>query len=152
MSKQFVDLDNARLAEQKQVMRNIEDAAHCPFCAENLAKYHKRPILKEGKYWLVTENQWPYQHTKHHFLLIYKKHVENITELTPPAGAELIELAQWLIKKYQIPGGGLVMRFGDTNYSAGTVNHLHAQLLQPDIHAPGYASAPVRVKIGKTKK
>ena len=149
-TKKFVDLDNARVDDQKSVMRTIINAEHCPFCLENLHKYHKQPILKEGKYWLLTTNQWPYQNTKIHLLLIYKTHVETLGELDPAAGVELLEFAQWAEKEYAIPGGGLAIRFGDTNYSAGTVAHLHAQLLQPDIDAPNYDEKPVKVKIGKT--
>lgn len=148
----FVDIDNARVDEQRRVMSEIIDAAHCPFCLENLRQYHKQPILKEGKYWLLTTNQWPYEHTKVHLMLIYKEHVEHLSEMNPSAGVELIELAQWAVKEYSIPGGGLAMRFGDTNYSAGTVAHLHAQLLQPDIDAPDYDDKPVKVKIGKMWK
>jgi len=148
----FVDLDNARVDEQRQVMREIEDADHCPFCAENLAKYHHESILKTGKYWLVTKNQWPYPHTKHHFLIISQTHVNKLSELDPEAGKELIELSAWIEQEFKIPGGGLVLRFGDTNYSAGTVHHLHAQIIEPDIHHPEFDEKPVKVKIGKTKK
>jgi len=148
----FVDIDNARLDDQRVVMQEIIDADHCPFCLENLEKYHKEPFLKEGKYWVVTKNQWPYEHTKLHLLFISKKHVTTLTELEQAAGTELIELAQWAVKEFEIPGGGLVMRFGDTEYSAGTVAHLHAQLLYPDIEAPDYDEKPVKVKIGKMWK
>lgn len=143
----FIDLDNARLEEQKQVMQDIMTEGHCPFCTENLKKYHKMPILQEGEYWLVTENQWPYENTKHHFLLIYKEHAVDLAGLADEAGIELIKFVKWLEQTYQIKGGGFAMRFGDTDYSAGTVNHLHVQFIMPDIHKDGYK--PVRVKIGK---
>jgi ATP adenylyltransferase len=149
--KKFVDLDNARVEEQKKVMEDIADANHCPFCLENLQKYHKKPILKEGEYWLLTENQWPYENTTIHLLAIYKQHVTDLASLDPEAGKELLEMMQWAETEFKIPGGGFVVRFGDTDYSAGTVNHLHAQLLQPDIHAPTYLDKPVKIKIGKTK-
>jgi len=145
----FVDLDNARKDEQKKVMKDIIDAGHCPFCSENLRKYHKKPIIKETTYWLVTTNQWPYDNTKHHFLLIYKKHAIALQELDLEAGKELFEISGWLTKEYLIPGGGLVMRFGDTNYSAGTVAHMHAQFVVPDIKKEGFES--VRIKIGKKR-
>lgn len=148
----FVDLDNARVDEQREVMRDIIDAEHCPFCPENVQKYHKQPILKVGTYWLVTANQWPYEHTKLHLLIILKKHGERLADMPVEAGCELIELAQWAEQEYKMPGGGLAIRFGDTNYSAGTVAHLHAQLLQPDIDAPDYDEKPVKVKIGKMHK
>lgn len=147
MSKQFVDLDNAREDEQRQVMKDIIDSKHCPFCLENLRKYHKQQILKDGKYWLVTPNQWPYENTQYHFLAILKEHAEKLSEVPSDAGKELFELMAWLEKEYDVPGGGFAMRFGDTNYSAGTVNHLHVQFIVPDIKKPGFE--PVRVKIGK---
>lgn len=145
----YIDIDNAREDDQRSVMENIAEAAHCPFCRENLAKYHQQPILKEGKFWIVTTNQWPYEHTKHHFLLIYKVHALNLGDLSPAAGQELFKLVAELEKDCQFKGGGLAMRFGDTDYSAGTVNHLHVQLIEPDFSAPDFE--PVRIKIGKSK-
>jgi diadenosine tetraphosphate (Ap4A) HIT family hydrolase len=151
-ANQFVDLANARVDDQRHVMQTIIDADHCPFCQENLEKYHKQPILKEGEYWLVTTNQWPYDHTTVHLLIILKMHGERLVDLPSDAGRELIELAQWAEQEYHIPGGGLALRFGNTDYSAGTVSHLHAQLLQPDINASDYDQKPVKLKIGKMWK
>jgi len=151
MAKKLVDLDNAREKKQLEVMKKIIAQGHCPFCLDNLRKYHKQPILKETKYWILTPNQWPYKHTKVHLLAIYKEHAEKLSELNPQAGVELIKLMQWAEKHYQAPGGGWCMRFGNSNYSAASVAHLHVQFLVPDIDAPDYLDKPVRVKIGKTK-
>lgn len=148
----FVDFDNARYADQTAVMEQSEAAGLCPFCMENLSKFHKEPIEWEGKYWVVTKNGWPYVNTKIHLLVILKEHQESIDELSEAAAAELFTALKWAVAKYQIPGGGLAVRFGDTNYSAGTVLHLHAHIIQPDIHAPNYADNPVKFKIGKYKK
>jgi diadenosine tetraphosphate (Ap4A) HIT family hydrolase len=144
---QFINLANARETEQKSVMKDIADAKHCPFCRENLCKYHQQPILKEGQFWLVTTNQWPYRHTKHHFLLIYKVHAVSLSDLSPAAAQELFELIAEIEQSYAIKGGGLAMRFGDTDYSAGTISHLHVQLIEPDIESPNFV--PVRIKIGR---
>lgn len=152
MDRQHVDIGNARVDEQRDVMQQIITDGVCPFCRENLSEYHKLPILKETEHWLLTNNQWPYKHTKHHFLAIYKEHVEHLSGLEPQAGAELLELAQWLEAEHSFPGGGLVMRFGDTKHSAGTVLHIHAQLLVPDVDHPNYMEKPVRVKIGSTNR
>ncbi len=146
--KQFIDIENTRTDVQKKVMADIADAQHCPFCSENLAKYHTQPILRETKYWLLTKNQWPYAHTKVHLLAIYKTHAERLAELAPEAGEDLLELMQWAEAKYDVPGGGWAMRFGDTNHSAGTVLHIHAQFLVPDLESAGFE--PVRIKIGKS--
>lgn len=142
----FININNAREDDQVEVMQKIADQAHCPFCPENLRLYHKQPILKEGQYWIVTNNQWPYKHTKHHLLLIHKTHVTRLTDLTSEAGAELFDFIKELEQELQIQGGGLALRFGDTDFSAGTVNHLHAQLVEPDIMAADFE--PVRIKLG----
>ena len=147
MKKTFVDLENTRYDDQRDVMREIENAEHCPFCMENLKKYHKQPIIDEGDYWIVTPNQWPYKNTKVHLLLILKKHGENLEDISSEAAAELFELATKMSTKYAVKGGALALRFGDTNYSAGTVNHIHVQFIQPDITTPNFK--PVRIKLGK---
>ncbi|NLG06085.1 MAG: HIT family protein [Candidatus Pacebacteria bacterium] len=146
VKNQFINLANAREEEQKSVMSDIADAKHCPFCREHLAKYHQQTILREGKFWIVTTNQWPYKNTKHHFLLIYKVHATDLSDLSPAAGQELFELVAEMERAYAIKGGGLAMRFGDTDYSAGTISHIHVQLIEPDITNPDFV--PVRIKIG----
>jgi len=145
----FVDLDNARLDEQRQVMTEIANQEHCPFCLENLQKYHKQETLKEGEYWIITPNQWPYEHTQVHLMAIYKKHAEKLQELEPAAGAELISLFAEIEREMNIPGGGLAMRFGDTTYSSGSVKHIHAQFIIPNLDEPDFES--IRFKIGKSR-
>lgn len=142
----FININNARKADQIEVMGKIAENGHCPFCKENLKNYHKQPILEEGKYWFVTTNQWPYKHTKHHFMLIYKEHAVRLADLDDEAGKELFILIKKLEKEYHFEGGGLAIRFGDTDFSAGSVNHLHAQLVVPDAMAKDFE--PVKIKLG----
>ncbi|EKD47351.1 MAG: hypothetical protein ACD_66C00104G0002 [uncultured bacterium] len=145
----FVDIDNAREVEQIELMKQIMESGECPFCLENLKKYHRTPVLKETEHWLLTRNAWPYDNTREHFLIILKTHKERLRELSPDEGADFFRLMVWAEKKFDLPGGGLVMRFGDTVYSAGSVKHLHAQLIVPDIDKPGFK--PTRIKIGKAR-
>lgn len=142
----FININNSREDDQIEVMKKIADRAHCPFCEKNLRLYHKNPILREGKYWLVTKNQWPYKHTKHHLLLIYKKHAVKLTELDSAAGTEMFDLIKELEQNFAFEGGGFAMRFGDTDFSAGTVNHLHVQLVVPDAMSEDFE--PVKIKLG----
>ena len=136
----FINLIHSRREDQKKVMTDIAQAGHCPFCAENLSKYHKKPILKEGKFWTLTDNQWPYEKIKHQLLAIYKTHIEHISEMDPMAGLELISLFQEEASKRNIPGGAIAMRFG-SNKEHGTygnsVLHLHAHLIEPDLDKLG---------------
>ncbi|HZS43160.1 MAG TPA: hypothetical protein VFA52_02995 [Candidatus Paceibacterota bacterium] len=148
----FVELSNARREDQKKVLEQIIADGVCPFCRENLVKYHKNPILKEGKYWLLTENQWPYIYTKHHYIAIYKTHQESIIDIDSEAGSELIKLFQELVRQENIPGGAVAIRFGSNskfgNYGS-SVRHIHAHLIEPDLENP--EKIAIKFKIGDPK-
>ncbi|MFA6503241.1 MAG: HIT domain-containing protein [Candidatus Paceibacterota bacterium] len=124
-----VNLAHARTAFQSAVMKRIVRDKVCPFCMEHFLKYHTKPIIKEGKYWVLTENFEPYKGSKHHLLAVTKKHVQHFEDLSPAAQAELFQLVGDEARKRGIKGGALFMRFGDTDYTGGTVEHLHAQLV-----------------------
>jgi diadenosine tetraphosphate (Ap4A) HIT family hydrolase len=148
----YITLSNARSDAQRAVMKEIEDRRECPFCIENLTKYHKNPILKEGKFWLLTENQWPYDKVKNQLLAIYKTHIEHLTEMDPEAGAELISMFAEEAKERSIEGGGIAIRFGsspDGNYGS-SVLHIHAHLIEPDLKALGETEA-WKFKFGQPK-
>lgn len=146
-------MDNIRREDQKKVMDEIAEQKHCPFCPENLLKYHKKPIIKEGKYWVLTDNQWPYEKIKHQLLAIYRSHIEHISEMEPAAGAELIELFKDEAVKRNIPGGGIAIRFGSNpehGSYGNSVLHIHAHLIEPDLEALAPDEA-WRFKFGQPK-
>lgn len=126
-----------RRKDQKEIMKKIKNEGHCPFCIENYKKYHKKPIIKEGSFWIITDNQWPYKNVKHQILAIYKYHIEHIKEMDPEAGKELFSLFKEVSKKRNIPGGCIAIRFGSSpigNYG-NSVKHLHAHLIEPDLES-----------------
>ncbi|OHA26991.1 MAG: hypothetical protein A3C06_04460 [Candidatus Taylorbacteria bacterium RIFCSPHIGHO2_02_FULL_46_13] len=135
----FINMDTVRLESQRKTMEEIKKQDHCPFCIENLAIYHKNPILKEGKFWLLTENQWPYANIKHQLLAIYKTHVEHIKDLDPEAGRELFEMFGQESAKRNMSGGGIAIRFGSSEYGnyGSSVYHIHAHLIEPDLQTLG---------------
>lgn len=148
----LVNPRNSRTDRQRQTMEEILKQGICPFCPENLLRFHGRLILKQTRHWVLTENQWPYENTRVHLLAIYRtRHIESIGEMEPRAGRELIRLAKWVEQSYGLPGGALAlgMRFGDTETSGATVRHLHAQILSAaitDRTNPRYQ--PVRFRAG----
>jgi ATP adenylyltransferase len=147
----FVNLDNTFRPDKSgdaygKVIEKIQKDNVCPFCPENLSKYHKNPILKEGKYWLLTNNMYPYEGAKYHAILIHKSHITSVAEISADAWAELKTLTDWFIKEKNIPGGALLLRFGDTAYTGASVSHLHAQLVSPDGEKKD--RKPIRARIG----
>ena len=119
--------------DYKKVIGEIKKEGVCPFCPENLARYHKNPILAEGEYWLLTDNMYPYKGAKHHILLVHKKHTETVLDLPKEELTELFDLVRSETKKRGIKGGTFFMRFGDTTYTGASVSHLHANLISPDV-------------------
>lgn len=124
-----VNLSHARTPFQRAIMKKIVRDKVCPFCMEHFLKYHTKPIIKEGRFWVLTENFEPYKGSKHHLLAVSKKHAQHFEKLSPAAHAELFKLFGDEARKRKILGGAIFMRFGDTDYTGGTVEHLHAQLV-----------------------
>lgn len=145
-----VNLSHARSPEQHSTMEDILERGKCPFCLDQLHLYHKKPILREGEHWVVTENQWPYEDTRIQLLFITKVHAERLVDLPPEAGKELFEFLQWAEFNYQVKSGAYFMRFGDTRYNGATVNHLHIHFVVPDFEKPGFEK--LHVKIGSKPK
>lgn len=135
----MIHIENARTPEQFSVMGQIQKDNVCPFCRENLDKYHKRPILKEGKFWIITENQWPYEGAKTQLLAIANRHIELFEEITEEESSELFKLFQLVAKEKNIVGGTFAMRFGSSEKGyASSVKHLHAHLIEPDLEKPDH--------------
>lgn len=139
-----VDPRNARTDGYKQIMQDIVTDGSCPLCPP--MKWHPNPILKDNGGWIITENSHPYPNTRHHFITVSKKHIETLEEFTSQDLESILDLAKWACQEYNIKGGGLTMRFGDTLYTGATIKHLHAHLIVPKVE-DGQVS-PVYFPIG----
>lgn len=145
----FVNLNNARTDEQRQIMEKIKEEEYCPFCPEYYSKSKLEPIIKQGKHWHIRKNRWPYKNTRVHLIFIHNIHIERISEISPGAAEELFDLAKWAEKKYRMPFGAIGLRFGDIHKNGATVLHLHVHMIAAKItnrDNPGYL--PVRFRMG----
>jgi len=131
--------------EYQKVMKEIVAEGVCPFCPETF-KWHTKPILKRFGGWLITENFSPYENAKFHFLIVGEIHKEKISEFTPSDWKSITDLIAWVTEKYNIKGGGVTMRFGDSLYTGATVKHLHLHLISPVV--AGGKAKPVYFPIG----
>lgn len=133
-----VDPVYARTTEYREQLEEIAAEGVCPFCLEHF-RWHPHPILRQGEYWFATRIRDNYQNAKVHFLIILISHKEHITDLSPAEWGELGEMVSWLSLEDNLPGGGLAidprfaMRFGPTEYTGASVQHLHAHLIQPEL-------------------
>ncbi len=147
MVKKVVDPHYAKDPEYKQVIETIASEAKCPFCPDNF-KYHKNPILRTVGDWQITKSSWPYPGTQHHLLLIATKHHERLSELTSADWMAIGQLVTWAESEFELPGGALAMRFGETHYTGATVCHLHVHLLVPELDPQTQRATAVHFPIG----
>lgn len=137
-------VEHSRSDEQRQVLEQIIADGVCPFCLENLKKYHGNPVTIISDHWIVTENQWPYDNALIQLLIIPKRHVENWTDLTEEELLDWAKIVKDALKEYRIESGAVCTRFGNLKQSGASVAHLHSQII---VQHP-FASEPIRYKIG----
>lgn len=127
MSDNLMNLGNARVPAQRAQMEEIARRGICPFCPEHLLAIHAAPIEWQGEWWSVTKNDYPYEGTETHYLLILRPHMTRVDELPPEAmtefGAHIARLSK------EVPGGAVLMRWGDISMTGASIAHLHAHFI-----------------------
>ena len=130
--KAQVDVRNANVlprAGYSDTLTKITEEGICPFCETNLLRHHSKPILFKNKEWIATKNAWPYEGSRHHFLLISRRHIEDANDASPDMWKFLGAAYKKLCTEYKLKGSTLFMRSGDTRYTSASVRHLHAQII-----------------------
>lgn len=137
---QVATLVYCRTYEQFRTMLEGYRAGKCAFC-DPLDPEKNRIVLEAQKDtdgertngWRMWLNPFPLDHTFLHLVMAPKRHVapgDDITLADFEAMGVLFLRAQ---KQYGLTGGGFVMRFGTPLQSSGTVLHLHANIIIPDL-------------------
>jgi len=141
MEKHICKEHGNRTSEQGAVMERIEKDGVCPFCVDfcrgQKPRYHTKPIIKETRWWVLTENFHPYEGSVHHLLFVCKRHAERLVDLKICEIWDAFRLFQWTEKEYQLEGGTLLLRFGDPERTGASVQHLHFQLVAGDSRKNG---------------
>ncbi len=122
-------LPAARSEDQRAYMEGLEAAGVCVFCPEHFEAYHREPIAFSGEHWYVTENDYPYEGTAAHYLIVPHAHVTSFDELPDAAGAELWAIKRTLKERLAPLAVATVERSGDMRYNGGSVAHLHTHFV-----------------------
>lgn len=144
------NLSAARKKDQLERMIELQKNKICAFCPENISEATDSPIEIETKHWLVKKNDYPYDNTSYHLLVIPKKHVKTISDLTKVAKAEFLDLISQVESKYKFKSYALGMRSGDMRFNGGSVEHLHAQVIVGKVTKVPHE--PVRFKMSSQPK
>ena len=124
-------LPAARSDDQRAWMEQLEEQGTCVFC-------QREPAEIAGEHWYVRANDFPYEGTAAHYLIVPYAHVRSFDELPDEAGAELWALKRELKRRLGDPvATATVERSGDMRYNGGSVAHLH-------IHFVALGEAPAK--------
>lgn len=134
----------ARSEDQLKEMQRLAGQGICIFCPENIHQDSEKVEL-ETDHWMLKKNRYPYKNTKYHLILIPKKHVKNISELSDAAQREFLPFAARCAQKYKLKSYAVAMRSGDMRYNGGSIEHIHAHLVVGDTDDPNHQ--PVRFKL-----
>jgi ATP adenylyltransferase len=110
---------NFRVDEQLAEMRRLEDEGICLFC--------------------------PYRETRLHLLLVPDEHVTDMADLSEDAQRDFWTALRWVKFRYRLAHYGLAARNGDSEFTGGTIRHLHIHLLQGDVDDPAHQGVRVRL-------
>ena len=143
--KILVDDRYAKTGRYRKDLKEASEAKECPLCT---LRWHTNPILKRKGGWFITRTTQPYKNTKWHFLLIAKKHVEDIELLKENDLSEVLSLIKWAKKEFNIKGGGVTLRFGETLFTGATIFHLHFHFIAPLLNKKKTGAMVVQFPIG----
>ena len=127
--KKGYNMAAGRTPEQIAKMKKLTELGACIFCPEYFAEFHDNPALFETEHWLVTKNDYPYEHTSLHLLVAAKTHVSDMSELDAKARADFMETVVTISKVYDLPSYAVGIRVGDFHFNGGSVEHLHAHVI-----------------------
>lgn len=125
-------LDAARSDQQRTQMAELQDTGVCVFCPDHFAEHHREPVELAGVHWYVTKNDYPYDGTRAHYLIVPHAHVCSFDELPDAAGSELWALKRQLKERLDPLATATIERSGDMRYNGGSVAHLHVHFVALD--------------------
>jgi len=118
------DFSAARTDAQRARMKDLAARGVCIFCPE-----HAGAILYRGEHWYVKRNDFPYEGTIAHYLIVPLQHILAFDELPDEAGAELWAIKRRLKAEHAPLATATVERSGDMRFNGGSVAHLHTHFV-----------------------
>lgn len=126
------NLEAGRDDAQIRQMEDLERRGVCVFCSKHFAAEHREPVYRDGDFWYLTGNDYPYESTTLHLLLVAKAHVASLSELPSEALAEFGQFLALVERDWKLTHCGIGMRSGDFRYNGSTIEHLHAHIIVVD--------------------
>lgn len=123
-------LEGCRTYPLYVLMRNNFERNVCTFCELNR---DLNQVIWEDELavcWTVPQSLMR-EELAQHFIIIPKRHVRFESELSDDEVLAIHVAKKILASSFDIPGGMIATRFGDMRLNAGTVPHLHSNIMVP---------------------
>jgi diadenosine tetraphosphate (Ap4A) HIT family hydrolase len=121
-------IDNAREPEQVRRMQEAQNKGVCYFC-ELFKEPGEERFLHIGKNWFVKVNDFPYPGSVHHYLIVSRDHVTDLSHVNSLSQYELFGAINYLQNILGVKGYSVFVRSGDMAYTGATLDHLHFHFL-----------------------
>jgi ATP adenylyltransferase len=135
--------ENVRTPEQRAEMARLEAAGICLFCPEYLASHPRQRILFSTRHWTATPNEFPYEGTRLHVLLVPHQHASDLLELGDEVRADFWVALAAVAETSELRYYGLGVRNGECHYTGATISHVHAHVL---VGSDEEGAPPVRMR------
>ena len=106
----------------------------CPFCTQERQR-RNRQFSKTIHGWGLLQNEFPRADSGEMWLIVPSRHIAQVNELTSYDWLAIGELFVSCASSHCV-SGSMVMRYGDPHFHAGTIEHLHINVITP---VPGIA-------------
>lgn len=123
----YIDPRNVRDALQLDIMLSREEKGEDPLNPDII----DQEILFFTDYWYVTKNRFPISSVEHTFLVVSKLPIYNVEDMTKEMWEDLKNIWDKLRNDYNLPGGAICQRFGDTQRSGATLKRIHTHIIVP---------------------
>jgi ATP adenylyltransferase len=138
-------MSNHRTAEQLAEMQRLEAAGICLFCPGSPRDdVRQREVVWESRHWTVLPNDFPYQGTMLHLLVVPHKHVNDMLDLDAESLSDFWDVLTVIRERFNLGHYGLGVRNGDCSFTGATIAHVHAHILVGD--PTSEPEVPVRMK------
>ena len=120
---------NVRSYDYYVSMRESIQNNTCQFCKID---HVINKVLYENASWMIFHSAFPQKHQDLHLVIPHKKHLLHIKQLDAQDWIDFDEICVWANNHFDLPGGAIVMRFGDPRRNASSLRHLHGNIQIPN--------------------
>jgi ATP adenylyltransferase len=109
--------------------RELEKNGVCKFCPQNLLHEARHQVYLVEESWVVVHNIAPYKGSSLHLLMVPKRHVRDMLDLSLDELSAFWRVLGKLKLDFDLRDYGIGIRNGDPSVMGGTVAHLHAHII-----------------------